>query len=242
MPERTELFKSLEQGEKVGEQVSAGPSHEPAPGEVVPPASEAHRGIPEAPQAPAEYEVFSLSDSDLVDAQEMPEPALDDDVLEIFQEFKKGLEKELGDEDSETHYNLGIAYKEMGLIDDAINEFQTSRNDPKRFIQSSTMLGICYMEKGLYTLAIDVLSKAVSGLKDKDDAYWAINYDLAEAYEKNNNLKEALDLYTAVYGWNAKFRDVSDKMNRVQAQAPKAAEKETTKEKPKERKDRVSYL
>ena len=94
-----------------------------------------------------EYEEFSFSDHDLVDAQEIPEPELDSDVLEIFQEFKKGLEGELSDEDSETHYNLGIAYKEMGLIDDAIKEFQTSRNDSKRSMQSSTMLGVCYMEK-----------------------------------------------------------------------------------------------
>jgi tetratricopeptide (TPR) repeat protein len=168
----------------------------------------------------------------------MPEPALDNDVLEIFQEFKKGLDKELGDEDSETHYNLGIAYKEMGLVDDAIKEFQTSRSDPARFIQSSTMLGVCYMEKGLFTLAIDVLGKALRDMKEKDESYWAIAYELAEAYEKNQNLKEAINLYTGVYGWSAKFRSVSDKMSQLRAHAPLIVEKE----KPKQRKDRVSYL
>ncbi len=197
-----------------------------------------------APLEETEFENFMLSDDDLMDAQEMPEPSLDNDVLEIFQEFKKGLEKELGDEDSETHYNLGIAYKEMGLVDDAIKEFQTSRNDPKRFIQSSTMLGVCYMERGLFTLAIDVLNKAVREMKEKDESYWALTYELAEAHEKNNNLKEALDLYTGVYGWSAKFRNVSDKMSQLRAQTPLIVEKEKdqTKEKPKERKDRVSYL
>ncbi|MBI5073789.1 MAG: tetratricopeptide repeat protein [Nitrospirae bacterium] len=201
---------------------------------------------PKAAEPPkeTEFENFSFSDDDLMDAQEMPEPALDNDVLEIFQEFKKGIEKELGDADSETHYNLGIAYKEMGLVDDAIKEFQTSRSDPARFIQSSTMLGVCYMEKGLYPLAIDVLNKASLEMKEKDDSYWALIYELAEAHEKNKNLKEALDLYTGVYGWSAKFRDVSDKMSQLRAQAPPTAEKEReqAKEKPKERKDRVSYL
>ncbi len=196
------------------------------------------------PPVETEFENFMLSDDDLIDAQEMPEPSLDNDVLEIFHEFKKGLEKELGDEDSETHYNLGIAYKEMGLVDDAIKEFQTSRNDPKRFIQSSTMLGVCYMERGLFTLAIDVLNKAVGEMKEKDESYWALTYELAEAYEKNNDLKEALDLYTGVYGWSAKFRNVSDKMGQLRMQAPLIVEKEKeqAKEKPKERKDRVSYL
>jgi len=185
-----------------------------------------------------DYEDFAFSDQDLVDAQEMPEPELDNDVLEIFQEFKKGLEKELGDEDSETHYNLGIAYKEMGLIDDAIKEFQTSRGDPKRNMQSSTMLSVCYMEKGLYSLAIDVLNKVIKEVSEKDESYWAIKYDLAEANEKNSNLKEALDLYTQVFGWNAKFRNVSEKMAHVKAQLAKGIDGGKTRAK----KDRVSYL
>jgi len=196
------------------------------------------------PPQESEFETFALFDDDLMDAQEMPEPALDNDVLEIFQEFKKGIEKELGDADSETHYNLGIAYKEMGLVDDAIKEFQTSRSDPERFIQSSTMLGVCYSEKGLYPLAIDVLKQASLQMKERDDTYWALIYELAEAYEKNNDLKEAIELFTGVYGWSAKFRDVSDKMSQLRAQAPPIVEKERekAKEKPKERKDRVSYL
>ncbi len=194
--------------------------------------------LPEKQPPDADFEDFTFSEQDLVDAQEMPEPELDNDVLEIFQEFKKGLEKELGDEDSETRYNLGIAYKEMGLIDDAIKEFQTSRNDPKRFLQSSTMLAVCYMEKGMYSLVIDVLGKVLTQMSDRDDSYWSVKYDLAEAHEKNKNLKEALDLYTEVFGWNARFRGVSEKVSQIGAQLGKSGEGE----KPKPKKDRVSYL
>ncbi|MDA8240136.1 MAG: tetratricopeptide repeat protein [Nitrospiraceae bacterium] len=194
--------------------------------------------LPEKQPPDEDFEDFTFSEQDLVDAQEMPEPELDNDVLEIFQEFKKGLEKELGDEDSETRYNLGIAYKEMGLIDDAIKEFQTSRNDPKRFLQSSTMLAVCYMEKGMYSLAIDVLGKVLTQISDRDDSYWSVKYDLAEAHEKNKNLREALDLYTEVFGWNARFRGVSEKVSQIGAQLGKSG----AGEKPKPKKDRVSYL
>ena len=193
---------------------------------------------PEEELEEAEYEDLSFSEQEIAEAQEMPEPTLDNDVLEIFQEFKKGLEGQIEDEDSETHYNLGIAYKEMGLVDDAIKEFQTSKNDKKSFLQSSSMLAVCYMEKGLYSLAIDMLSKTLESIKEPNESYWSIKYDLAEAHEKNNNLKEALDLYTEVYGWNARFRNVSEKVGLLKTQAAKTAEKE----KPKERKDRVSYL
>ncbi len=200
--------------------------------------AEAPEQTPEEMTGQMEYEDFSIEEQEIVEAQEMPETKLDDDVLDIFQEFKKGLESELEDEDSETHYNLGIAYKEMGLVDDAIKEFQTSGKDKKRFLQSSSMLGVCYMEKGLYSLAVDVLSKTLDSIQEKDDSYWSVKYDLAEAHEKEDNLKKALELYTEVYGWNAKFRNVSEKVSLLKTQAAKTA----GKEKPKERKDRVSYL
>jgi tetratricopeptide (TPR) repeat protein len=184
-------------------------------------------------------EEIILTESEILEAEEIHEPALDSDVMDIFNEFKKGLEKELDEEDYETHYNLGIAYKEMGLIDDAIREFQTSRNNPKRFVPSSSMLGICYMEKGLYPLAIDVLRNAIEKMEDRGESYWSMKYDLAEAYEKKGNLKEALDLYTAVYGWNSKFRSVSDKLTNLRA---KVTEDGVEQKKTKGRKDRVSYL
>lgn len=179
-----------------------------------------------------------VAEGEVLEVEEIAEPAFDSDVMDIFNEFKKGLEKELEAEDYETHYNLGIAYKEMGLIDDAIREFQTSRNDPKRFVHSSNMLGICYIEKGLYPLAIDVLKNAIEKMEDRGESHWAMKYDLAGAYEKNGNLKEALDVYTQVYGWNSKYRAVSDKINQLRTSIIDSTEQK----KPKERKDRVSYL
>jgi tetratricopeptide (TPR) repeat protein len=183
-------------------------------------------------------EVPLVSEGEIPEVEEAAEPALDSDVMDIFNEFKKGLDKELEKEDYETHYNLGIAYKEMGLIDDAIREFQASRNDPKRFIHSSNMLGICYIEKGLYSLAIDILKSAIEKMEGRDESYWAMRYDLAEAYEKDGNLKEALDSYTQVYGWNSKFRAVNDKLNQLKMAIVEGAEQK----KPRKKKDRVSYL
>ena len=177
-------------------------------------------------------------ESELIENQEIAEPVLESDVMDIFNEFKKGLDQELEEEDYETHYNLGIAYKEMGLIDDAIREFQSSRKDPQRFVFSSNMLGVCYIEKGLFPLAIEVLKEAIDKMEDHGEGYWAMNYELAEAYEKNGNFKEALDLYMQVYGWNSKFRSISDKINQLKTSIVESAEQK----KPKDRKDRVSYL
>jgi tetratricopeptide (TPR) repeat protein len=194
--------------------------------------------VDEAPSTVEKQEESLSGEGEVLEAEEIAEPSLDSDVMDIFNEFKKGLEKELAEEDYETHYNLGIAYKEMGLIDDAIKEFQTSRKDPKRFVHSSNMLGVCYMEKNLFPLAIEVLKDALEKMREGDESFWAMKYELAEASEKNGNLKEALDYFTQVYGWNSKFRSVSDKINQLRASIVDS----TDQKKPKERKDRVSYL
>lgn len=139
----------------------------------------------------------------------------EDDVLGIFDEFKKGLEKEIDAEDSETHYNLGIAYKEMGLVEDAIKEFQTSKNDPNFYIQAQTMLGNCYLERGLFQLAAEAFGSALIKIDPRDEAVWSIKYDLALCYDMEGKGQEALRLFTEVYGWNANFREVAEKMNNL---------------------------
>ncbi len=186
---------------------------------------------------PTEPESLPVHETDIVEAHEIqPEgQPLDTEVIDIFEEFKKGLEKELEEEDFETHYNLGIAYKEMGLIDDAIKEFQTSKKDPKCITRSLTMLGICYMEKGLFPLAIEAFKGAIENITSRDEAYWGARYDLACAYEKNGNTKEAYEIFSEIYGIDSKFRQVAEKIGTLKVMLPKD-ETEVKK------KDRVSYI
>jgi tetratricopeptide (TPR) repeat protein len=173
-----------------------------------------------------------------LDIQELQEPDLENDVLEIFDEFKKGLEQEVEAEDTETHYNLGIAYKEMGLIDDAVKVFQSTSHDPNYYVKSATMLGICYMEKGMQSLAIDAFTGALMKIDPNNETAWSLRYELADAYEKNDNMEEALRLYTEVFGWNAHFRNVSERIENLKKKGHTTpASKETT-----QKKSRVSYI
>lgn len=181
-------------------------------------------------------QVKEIKPQETISAQEFVEPQFDSDVLDIFEEFKKGIEKELEIEDYETHYNLGIAYKEMGLIDDAIKEFQTSRNDPRCYVRSMSMLGVCYMEKGLFPLAIDAFKAAMNNIETRDESYWGAMYDLASAYEKNGNIREALELFSEIYGRDSKFRGVAERLDHLRAMLSKSEARQ------KERKDRISYL
>jgi len=236
-PDNTEIEDKIKELQGMAE-----PTETTSPVETLTPPTE-KTPSEETPISEATEPSETISLEEIVpEPQEIKEPELESEVLEIFEEFKKGLAKDIEAEDYETHYNLGIAYKEMGLIDDAITEFQSAKKDPKLFVQSSTILGMCYMQKGLYQLAIDAFTSALMKIESRDDSYWSAKYDLAEAYEKNGNLKEALQLYTEVFGWNAKFRDVAEKVNKLKVEEEQKPEKISEVSDTIKKKNRVSYI
>ncbi len=165
-----------------------------------------------------------------------PTGAVDSDIQDIFKEFKKGIEEELGGEDSDTRYNLGIAYKEMGLVEDAIREFKISAKDPKKAVQSSSMLALCYMEKKIYPLAIQEFKKVYESVSSDHDNYLGAKCDLADAYVKNKDYGNSLKLYTEIHAKDPKFGDVARKVEIIKKLVSEG------KEKPKSKKDRVSYI
>ncbi len=167
---------------------------------------------------------------------------IDSDLKEIFHEFKKGIDKELGEEDYETRYNLGIAYKEMGLLEDAIREFQVAAKDPKRTIQSSSMLALCYMDKGLYPPAIKEFRNIIDLMGPTDHGYLEAKCDLADACVKNKEHDTAIKLYKEIQAQNSSFKDIARKVSILESMPAEGKEGEETKKKPKSKKGRVSYI
>lgn len=152
---------------------------------------------------------------------------IDPGLASIFDEFRNAIEEEDEAPDSgdyETHYNLGIAYKEMDLIDDAIEEFQAavSRVAPgdgtARYLQSCNLLGHCFLQKGIPKLAIMWFKKGLQAPGHSEDEYQALRFELATAYEKAGELDQALDLFTEVYGVDVSYRGVADKLKELQQQ------------------------
>jgi tetratricopeptide (TPR) repeat protein len=141
----------------------------------------------------------------------------DSGLADIFREFKKGVDKQLGKEDYDTRYNLGIAYKEMGLIDEAIAEFQLAAKDENRVLECGSMLGICFMEKGMPKLAIKWFEKGLKTPGRSEEEYAALRYDLAMAFEASGELDRALDIFSDLYGQDANFRDVAAKVRELRS-------------------------
>ena len=109
------------------------------------------------------------------------------------------IEKGVTAEDFETHYDLGIAYKEMGLLDDAVGEFKLCMKDPAREVQCHLMIGLCCLEKGQVTEAIGHFKKGlyVEGITERESL--SLYFELGQAYERLSDPREALYYYEKVH-------------------------------------------
>lgn len=136
-------------------------------------------------------------------------PSMEDEALrEAFKDFREGINRQIDEGDAETHYNLGIAYKEMGLLEEAASEFQLTVASPELAVSSYTMLGFCYREAGRFDEAITELRKglSISWLKEEDRL--ALIYEMGEVYEKQGNAQEAINSFGMIVRLSPEYRDV----------------------------------
>ncbi len=160
-----------------------------------------------------EQEFFNFADELHSELRKEGEPAPTEEgrevsLEEIFRDFKKGVEQQLSPEDYETHYNLGIAYKEMGLTDEAIGEFQLAAKDPLHAVECCAMLGLCFLEKGLPQLAVKWYHKGLDTVGIKDDDRLGLQYALAGVLEQIGDAEGAYRTYLEIFSSNAAYRDV----------------------------------
>jgi len=185
-----------------------------------------------------------LTASDEAVPEEHADAFVDSHLEEIFQEFKKGVEEQLNKEDYETHYNLGIAYKEMGMLDEAVSEFELAGKDPSRVLECASMQGLCHVEKGDYDAAIELFRKGLN-IKGRDKGeYLGLRYDLACAFELKGDIASAQAMISEIIREDGGFRDVKDRLQRLNkalldsGTAPAAKPAGTSSPK----KNKVSYL
>ncbi|MCC7535427.1 MAG: tetratricopeptide repeat protein [Deltaproteobacteria bacterium] len=137
------------------------------------------------------------------------------DVEQVFAKFKRGVEEQVGLEDSETHYDLGIAYKEMGLLDDAVAEFEIAMRNPQKECIAHTMIGLCCVDKGQFHDAISSFKKGLYADSKTDAEELGLYYELGAAYELLHDPKEALYYFQKVQKRDPRFRDTAERLRRL---------------------------
>ncbi len=150
---------------------------------------------------------------------------LDPGLAAIFDEFREAVEDVEPDTeaDYETNYNFGLAYKDMDLLDQAIEAFQTAitmtapGDGTPRYLQCCNMLGHCFMQREMPQIAAMWFKKGLEARGHTEDEYQALRYELGTAYEQMGDLSRAIDVFNEVYGINVSYRGVSDKLRELQS-------------------------
>lgn len=119
------------------------------------------------------------------------------------------------DKDSEVHYHLGIAYKEMELLDFAITEFELASSDPSIKFDSYIMLGSCFMDKKHYDKSIEYYKRAseIRGLSNEKLA--RLNFNLGLVYEAKGMISEALDTFSLVLNLDRSFSKAQERIDKL---------------------------
>jgi tetratricopeptide (TPR) repeat protein len=147
------------------------------------------------------------------------------DLADMFGELKHELEEDAANtqEDPETHYNLGVAFREMGLLDEAIGELQKVCQAVDRgqqfpqLMQTYTWLAQCFLDKGVPEAAIRWYERALKLPGIDEETRTALNYELASSYEAAGNKTVALNHFMEVYGSNIDYRDVAERIKALKS-------------------------
>ena len=137
------------------------------------------------------------------------------DVETVFEQFKAGVAAQVSDDDSDTHFDLGIAYKEMGLLPDARREFQVAMADPRRRCLCWTMIGLIYMEEGQPRDAIEAFQSGLESPEKTPSEAIGLHYELGLACEASGLTDQARLHYDYVFKREPQFREVGRRLQRL---------------------------
>lgn len=138
----------------------------------------------------------------------------------VFQQFKAGVTAQISETDAATHYDLGVAYREMGMYADAINEFEVAARDPSRECVCRSVIGMIHLQFGNVDAAIAAFQRGLEAPQKTREQELALAYETADAYEARKNPESALHYFKHVATLDPNYRDprggVQDRIRRLE--------------------------
>jgi tetratricopeptide (TPR) repeat protein len=144
----------------------------------------------------------------------------DVDADQIFAKFKAGIRAQVSENDSATHYDLGVAYKEMGLVGDAIHELEVAARDPQRECMCHAMIGMIHLEQNALDRAAESYVRALSASVKSIEQEVNLYYDLGNVFEMKGKAKDALYYFQKIARRDPGYRDVSDRIASLALEKP----------------------
>ncbi len=133
-------------------------------------------------------------------------------VDEVLSSFREEIQRAIGEEDYQSHYDMGLSYLDLGFFDEALAEFGVSRRSPELELKSIEMAGRCFMERGDIELAIEELESALGRCETTEDKCLGLKYNLADAYERIGQSGKARVLYEEIQQSDVSYRDVKERI------------------------------
>lgn len=176
----------------------------------------------------------------------------------LVSQFRKEVFQSIGEGDFRSRYDLGVAYKGMGLFQEAIEEFEIAAKDKELKLKALEMIGSCFLERGKVDDAVSVLKEALKVTGHPPKEYFGIYFLIGSCYEQQKKIKEALTIYMQAYKIDKTVPELAKKINelknkyvpgakkpvakKVKADAKKPVGKPTATEKVKAKKSKITYL
>jgi tetratricopeptide (TPR) repeat protein len=200
----TELLSEVG-GEGAAAAPSTAPLQEPGP-------------LLERPSADEFFDLATELEAELLGedlGEDLLPPVQEQTIEEIVEGFRRGMEKSLSPEDFDTHYNLGIAYQEMGLIDEAIGEFQLAAKDPRYLVECCSLLAACFQEKGYPELAVHWYERGLESPSLREEERLGLLYELGSLELALDERESARRRFAELYGLSSTYRDVVAKLEEL---------------------------
>jgi tetratricopeptide (TPR) repeat protein len=138
------------------------------------------------------------------------------DFADMLKKFKRGIAENVDEEDHQSHYDLGVAFKEMGLLDEAIAEFQKALLGADQRIRTYEALGQCFLERSQFDVAVTILGRATADARVGDEQLVGVLYLLGYASEALDRYEDALTYYQRVFAVDIQFRDVAERIRALE--------------------------
>jgi tetratricopeptide (TPR) repeat protein len=155
-----------------------------------------------------------LSEDRVTVQQRMPED-LDVDLSELLSAFQAGVREQVQADDASSHYDLGMTYRQMGLLDEAVAEFRLAARDPEFSVKCTDMLGRCLLERGDFGAAIAEFERGLSLPGLTPDSALAFRYSLGLVLEASGRPMEALEHFESVFATQPNYPDVAAKIREL---------------------------
>jgi tetratricopeptide (TPR) repeat protein len=133
------------------------------------------------------------------------------DLGSLINEFQRGVDTQLSG-DAQGHYDLAMSYREMGLLEQAVESFRVAARDPALGLRAMEMIGRCYTDQGRFDEAIEEFERALNDESLDPEARLGLQYEIGAAHQAAGRVNEALAAFESVHAQQPDFPNVDSKI------------------------------